>query len=144
MDAVPLLRVAEPRALEPSRNEIMPVELAGDTVAVSVTLCPALAGLGTTVRVTVGAFTVRLTAVELAPENVAVSECVPAARVDVRMTAEPLARSAVPSVVIPSRKVTVPLELAGVTEAVRVTFWPRAAGLGEAVSATVMASALTT
>jgi hypothetical protein len=43
--ALPPLSVAVPRELAPSKNCTVPVAAAGDTFAVSVTLCPKVDGL---------------------------------------------------------------------------------------------------
>jgi hypothetical protein len=44
--AVPPLRVAVPRELEPSKNCTVPVAAEGETVPVRVTLCPYVEGFG--------------------------------------------------------------------------------------------------
>src|SRR5262249_13572045 len=67
-------------------------------------------------------------------------ECVPALRDVVVNVAWPLAFSVpVPSMVVPSRKFTVPLGVpvpgaVTLTVAVKVTHWPKTGGLGETVN----------
>jgi hypothetical protein len=56
--------------------------------------------------------------------------------------ATPLARVPVPSVVVPSRKLTVPLAVAGASVAVRVTLAPVAGAVLEAVSVVVVGVAV--
>ena len=66
-------------------------------------------------------------------------ECVPAARVVVLNVATPLALSwAVPRLVVPSRKVTVPVAVGGATVAVKVTLCPGAMVAAEEVSPVVV------
>jgi len=76
----------------------------------------------------------------LSPEQVAVIECVPLLRLDVVKLAPPETSVIVPSVVVPSRKVTVPVILpaslrlpfiVGRTVSVKVTGWPRKDGFIE-------------
>jgi hypothetical protein len=78
-------------------------------------------------------------------------EAVPTARVEVVSVAVllrplPGVRVAVPIVVVPLRKVTVPVGAALVLEtvAVKVTVWPKVEGLREEVTAAVDPTALTT
>ena len=52
-DAVPPLTVPVPSEVAPSKNCTVPVDAAGDTVAVNVTACPNVDGLGTDVSVVV-------------------------------------------------------------------------------------------
>ena len=66
-------------------------------------------------------------------------ECVPAVENEVARVALPELSVAVPSEVVPSRKVTVPVAVEGVTVAVSVTVAPVATDVGEAVSAVVVA-----
>jgi hypothetical protein len=68
-----------------------------------------------------------------------VIECVPAVENEVARVALPELSVAVPSEVVPSRKVTVPVAVEGVTVAVSVTVAPVATDVGEAVSAVVVA-----
>src|SRR5262245_16159417 len=64
--------------------------------------------------------------------------CAPASSVLVVKVALPLAPSgAVPSVFVPSRKVTVPVADAPATVAVKVTVWPVDDGLGDATTVVV-------
>ena len=62
---------------------------------------------------------------------------VPTARVEVGRVATPPLRPAVPSTVKPSRKVTLPVAVLGVTVAVNVTDWSATDGLGEEVRVVV-------
>ena len=52
-DAVPPLSGAVPSEIEPSENSTVPDAADGDTVAVNVTLCPELEGLGVEASVVV-------------------------------------------------------------------------------------------
>jgi hypothetical protein len=64
--------------------------------------------------------------------------CVPAASDDVRYDALPLASVALPSTVAPSLNCTVPVAVAGVTVAVKVTIWPLATELALVASTVVV------
>jgi hypothetical protein len=68
-----------------------------------------------------------------------VIECVPAVENEVARVALPELSVPVPSEVVPSRKVTVPVAVEGVTVAVSVTLTPVATDVEEAVSAVVVA-----
>jgi len=68
-----------------------------------------------------------------------VIECVPAVANDVESVATPELSVPVPSEVVPSRKVTVPVAVEGETVAVNVTLAPVVTDVGEAVSAVVVA-----
>jgi hypothetical protein len=68
---------------------------------------------------------------ELSPLYVAVRKWVPTARADIVKVALPLLKAWPPIVALPSRKVTVPVAVAGVTLAFSVTSWPEPAGLGK-------------
>ena len=63
--------------------------------------------------------------------------CEPMARALVLKLAEPFERVPVPSVVVPSLKVIVPVADAGVMLAVRVTLWPDCAELELAANVSV-------
>ena len=67
----------------------------------------------------------------MSPEYDAVRLLLPLARDEVTMLAVPLLTGLLPKVMLPFRKVTVPLAVAGVTVACRVTCWPSRLGLGE-------------
>jgi len=104
-----------------------------------VTVWPGVAGLGEAVRlVVVDAFTISVTGADVlglsavSPPYTAVRLWLPTARLAVVVVALPLLSVAVPIGFVPSRKVTVPVALEGVTVAVRVTVCPTAAGFGDA------------
>jgi hypothetical protein len=117
---------------------------AGVTVAVKVTVCPAVAGFGATLKVvvvaTVRALTVTLWTVEVELanpallENIAVRLNTPAGRLLVVNIATPEELTfPLPSSVPPLKKFTVPNGVpvgAGVTVAVNVTGCPATAGFG--------------
>ena len=73
------------------------------------------------------------------PAYVAVRLWSPTLSALVASVAEPLDNAAEPSVVSPSRNVTVPVAVAGLTVAVSVTDWPGLAGFAEDASAVVVA-----
>jgi hypothetical protein len=143
----PLLKVTVPEIAWPE----------GDvTVDVKVTLWPKVDGLplDVTVAVVLYRFTVSLNFGEVlganlvSPEYVAVMERVPAASEEVVNVAVPPANDPVPSVVLPSLKVTTSpsggapaLEL---TVAVKVTACPTLVGFEEEVTAVLVAILLTT
>jgi hypothetical protein len=145
----PLVTAAVPRLTVPSWNVMLPVALAGNTMAVRVTGWPAFAGLGkAAMPVVVGllpaaAATVTVTAREalplkaVSPLYAAVRERVPAARMAVDSEAIPPVTFTVPIAAPPSLKVTVPVALEGVTVAVKVTVWPAMAEAGDAASVVV-------
>ena len=56
------------------------------------------------------------------------SECEPVVSVDRASVAVPPLRALVPSAVVPSLNVTVPVAVEGETVAVRTTFWPMIEG----------------
>ena len=92
--ATPLVRVAVPRLLEPSRKLMLPVGVPplAVTVAVMVTVAPAAAGLGLAVNTVVvaagaAALTTRATAVDVLVDRPAVP-----ANVAVRLWPLPAAR----------------------------------------------------
>jgi hypothetical protein len=142
------LRVAVPNSVLPRKKLTVPAGVpvgAGVTVAVSVRLCPMMAGLGAAVRaVAVGTVAVTSNAEEVEvvkavlPEYSAVTMFVPGKRLDVVKAATPDELTfAVPSSVLPRKKLTVPSGVpgVGVIVAVRVTGCPEATGFGEACSA---------
>ena len=97
-----------------------------------------------------GSVTAPLLAVKfVSPGYDAVIESLPTANVEVLMLAVPVeSRAAVPSVVLPSLKVTVPvgtpeLGATATTVAVKVTDWLDDAGLGDAVTVVVVLAWLT-
>jgi hypothetical protein len=79
-----------------------------------------------------------LTSLAASPPYAAVNECAPTLSEEVENVAVPLLIVAVPSVVLPSRKVTVPVAVAGVTVAVSVTDCPKVEGFAEEASAVVV------
>lgn len=141
-----MFSVPVPRLAVPSRNVTVPVAADGVTTALRVTCWPDLLGLGVTVRAVVEftLLTVSVTAVEglvanwLFPWYTAVSEWVPAERVEVVKTAVLLLSAWLPRVFVPSRKVTFPVAAAGETVAVRVTVWPKPEDVGATVSVVVV------
>jgi hypothetical protein len=110
---------------------------------VSEVVVGATAGAAETVWVSVGDW---LAALRGSPPYVATRRCVPAARVlSVREACPEPFREAVPRVVEPSRKVTVPVGVvpAPVTVAVRVMEVPTEAGFSDEVSDVVVAAGVT-
>ena len=101
------------------------------------------------------AFTVRLKAVDVAvmkllsPAYTAVTMCCPCVSAEVWSVARPLLSSVpVPRVVEPSMNVTVPVGVPppgaiALTTAANVVAWPAVAGLGEALTVTVVLALLT-
>ena len=99
------------------------------------------------------ALTVCVTAAEVlvaklaSPEYTAVMECEPASSEDVERVAWPAAFNAgLPSAVVPSLKVTVPVGVPGevlATVAVKVTDWPAVDGFNEEARVVVVGAALT-
>jgi hypothetical protein len=67
-----------------------------------------------------------------------VIECEPAASVEMLNVAFPALSAPVPSAVLPSVNVTVPVAVVGVTVAVKVTDEPYADGFGDEASVTVV------
>jgi hypothetical protein len=128
--ALPLLSGPVPRIFEPSLKLTTPVAAEGDTVAVNVTACPneTLTLEAVSVTVVDGLVIVTETAElalllhALSPPYSAVREWDPAVKDVVEKDALPPLSVPVPSVVVPSLKVTVPVQLAGATVAVRVRF----------------------
>jgi hypothetical protein len=145
--AEPLARATVLSVASPSLKAMVPVAPAGNTMAVRVTGWPAFAGLGkAAMPVVVGPLppaTVTVKATEvlplkaLSPLYAAVSEWLPAARIEVESEAIPLFRVRIPIEPVPSLKVTVPVALEGLTVAVTVTVCPAVAEAGEAKSAVV-------
>jgi hypothetical protein len=139
-------RETMPSTVDPSRNCTLPVAEAGETVAVNVTFCPDIAGLSDEVSAVavLSLLTVTVTAAEELPASLpsplytAAIERLPTARLEVENAADPLARFAVASTVAPSRNWTLPVAAAGVTEAVKVTLWPRVRVVLLAESAVVL------
>jgi hypothetical protein len=137
-----LLKGAAPRLVPPSLNVTLPVALAGVTVAVRLTVWPTAAGFGEEVRTVVVPADDVITSVTAtdvlapfveSPPYTAVSEWLPAVRLEVVYVAVPPAIFAVPSTALPSLKVTVPVAVDGVTLAVNVTDCPLPAVLGDAL-----------
>ena len=152
-DAAPPLRDALPRDVVPSKNCTVPVAVAGDTVALNLTLVPKVDGLRLEVRVVVvpAGLTVWASEVEVLPLKVAsppytaVIECAPPARLAVERVATPAALSAdEPRVVVPSLKLTppvgVPVPEEDVTVAVNVTDWPYVEGFKDETSVVALAA----
>jgi hypothetical protein len=139
--AAPLLSVPVPTTLLPSLNVTVPVVAAGVTVAERVMAWPPVEGLGETVSVITagGVIVVRLTVAEvveswyLSPPYTAVKACEPFEGADRTRTAAPLLSVPVPTTLLPSLNVTVPVAAVGVTAAERVIAWPPVEGFGEAV-----------
>jgi len=133
-----LLRVELPRTEEPSLNVTVPVALEGVTEANKVTGWPGVADVGDADRrVVESAFlTTSVTAVEVlaallaSPPYTAVKLWVPTESVVVVNEAVPLLTVAVPIAEPPSRKVTVPVALAGEKDATNVTLCPYVAEFG--------------
>ena len=132
--AVPLLSVPVPSEDVPSRKVTVPLASEGVTVAVRVTVWPVKTGLGDADSDVVVSIprTVRVTVLDVLVANVlfaaytAVTLCVPGVRLEVVKVATPLLSVPVPSEVVPSWNVTVPVTVAGVaaggvTVAVKVT-----------------------
>jgi hypothetical protein len=154
--ATPELSVPVPSVVAPSRNVTVPVGVppVPVTVAVNVTDWPAVEGLTEEVSVVVLAFvfttwvtTEDVLAAKLeSPPYCAVIEWEPRASVDVENDAAPPLSVPVPSVVAPSRNVTVPVGIppVPVTVAVNVTGWPIVEGLTEEPSTVVVALRLFT
>ena len=143
----PLLKVTVPEIVWPEGDE---------TVDVKVTLWPKVDGLplDVTVAVVPYRFTVSLNFGEVlganlvSPEYVAVMERVPAASEEVVNVAVPPAKDPVPSVVLPSLKVTTSpsggAPAVELTVAVKVTACPTLVGLEEEVTAVLVAILFTT
>src|SRR6266516_4415702 len=145
----------------PSRKFTVPAGLPAPggttvTVAVNVTLDPATDGFEEEVTVvvvlallTVWVSTALVLVLKFAsPPYDAVIEGDPTANVEVVNVAVPPDRVPVPSVVAPSRKVTVPLGLpapgaTGATVAVKVTLCPKTDGLADEATVVVVLALLT-
>jgi len=144
------VNAAGPQTTEgPSSNITLPVV----TVAVKMTLCPAVDGLtdevSVTVLITFNTTWERTDDVEAAlttsPEYAAVIGCVPTASVAAVQAAvglfpAPVNATALHRIVAPSLKVTVPVGDVPVTVAVKVTLRPGVEGLTEDVNAVVVAA----
>jgi hypothetical protein len=114
----------------------------GVSVAVNVTDCPEVAGLGEEIIVVaVGAmFTDCMTVLSVyypPPPYTAVIECPPVASAAVASAAVPPLAGAVPRTTEPSRNCTVPVAVFGVTAAVRVTIWEYTDGFVDELKAVV-------
>lgn len=144
--AWPALSVPVPRVVVPSRNATVPVGVpTAVTVAVKVTVCPAVEGFSEeATAVVVGRpTTVCVSAAEVLPANVAspeyfaVIECEPAVSVEVVNVACPTLRVPVPMLVAPSKNVAVPVGVPAVAEtvAVNVTDCPALDGFKDEVNA---------
>ena len=139
-----MLTVPVPRVVLPSLKVTVPVAVDGETVAVNVTEEPYVDGFDDDVTVTV-VFTLLTVCVNTddvlllsfaSPPYEAVIECVPPVSVEMLKVAFPLPIVPVPSVVLPSRNVTVPVAVEGETVAVNVTAEPYVDGFND--DATVM------
>src|ERR1019366_3160811 len=136
-----------PRVVEPSWNVPVPVAPEGVTVPVRVTPWPGVPGFGEATRAGVdGAlFTSSVIGGDVlalllaSPLYTAVTVWLPTAKPEVLRLALPLLKAWLPIVALPSRKVTVPVAVAGVTVTVSVTVWPGLAGFGEAGRVVVVA-----
>ncbi|MEP7296795.1 MAG: hypothetical protein ABI702_11450, partial [Burkholderiales bacterium] len=114
--ATPDATVPVPSVVAPSLKVTVPLEFVPVMVAVSVVLCATVVGFADAVKtvVVVRAFTVWLTALEVlvrllvSPPYTAVRLCAPAVVKVAAKVALPDAIVPVPSVVVPSLKVTVP------------------------------------
>src|SRR2546428_433700 len=155
-EALPLTRFTVASAVAPSRNVTVPVGTpvagaTGFTVALNVTACPKMEGLGVEVRLVVvlPGFTAWVAAGEVLalkvglPLQAAVSECLLGATVGVTREGWPWRSAAVPSTVAPSQKAAAPGEPrvpgpTGRTTAVNVTAWPITEGFGGAVRLVVV------
>ena len=140
--AILLETVAVPKDVAPSRNVTVPVTVPpadGTTTAVNTTVWPKLDGLmfGETVVVVVDWLIVSVTGAEVLPANFvsplycAVSVCDPKDRVTPESCAMLFETFTVPSVVDPSKNVTVPVAEplpGGWTVATSVSVWPYDAG----------------
>jgi hypothetical protein len=151
------LSVPVPSEVAPSRKDTVPVgfavPLAGVTVAVNITLAPVFPVVGpvseVVVEINAGAFIVSVNAAEVlvakfvSPLYCAVIDCEPTGSIVVESVAIPPApTTAFPaSTPTPSENVTVPEiapAVAEVTVAVSVTFAPKVAGFGEAITTVVV------
>jgi hypothetical protein len=129
-----------PSVVLPSRNVTVPVAPNGETLAVNITDCPEMDGLALEVTVVV---VLALTNWDQVTEDspkapsplyVATIEWVPNDRLEVVNVAAPRFSVRVPSVVLPSKNVTVPVAVDGDTVAVNVTACPTLDGLALEVS----------
>ena len=146
--AVPLASVAVLSVVVPSLKVTVPVALAGLTVAVRVTICPAAAELGVTSKPIAAGFVAGLiTSATVAdvlalllesPLYDAVSVWLPTARLEVTSAAAPLDIATVPRVTAPSLNAMAPVALVGITTALRVTCCPTLAGFGRAAMPVVV------
>jgi hypothetical protein len=113
----------------PSKNVTVPVAPDGETAAVKIRDCPRTDGLALEVTVVVVlAFTVWVHVAE-EPPKVATIEWFPADKLEVVNVAVPLFSVPLPSVVLPSKNVTVPVAGDGETANVNVTACPTLDGL---------------
>ena len=147
-----------PRITLPSWNVTVPVGVPAPgataaTVAVKVTAWPVAAGLTDEPRATVvdARLTVSVTTAEVlsaklpVPAKEAVSAWLPTPSDTARVAWPAALTGAVPSTVVPSRKVTVPVgtPAAEFTVAVSVTGWPKTAVAVDVLSVVVVAAAPT-
>ncbi len=127
---------------------------AGVTVAVNVTACPPLEGLGVDASVVVveARLTVTLIAVELLPINVvfpaytAVIECVLTPSPETVNVAVPDFNATLPIVLLPSWKTTEPVGVppaGALTVAVRTTGWLNSDAFGDALRTVVVLTGFT-
>jgi hypothetical protein len=146
----PLLIVTVPSAVLPSLNVTVPVAAAGETVAVNVTGAPDGDGFVEDVNATADAcstFCVSVDEVLLlsfaSPPYEALIECDPTTSVEVLKVALPLLIVPVPSIVLPSLNVTVPVAAEGETVAVNVTEDPNTDGFEDEVTVVVLLALFT-
>jgi ribosomal protein S5 len=128
--------VLVPITAPPSRNCTLPVAVDGVTVTVKVTVWPSVAGFALDVSVSEEAALITWPiAGEVDPNTcesplyAAMMECVPGVKAEVEKVAAPELTVLVPIAVPPSRNVTLPVAVDGLTVAVNVTACPAVAGL---------------
>jgi hypothetical protein len=154
-EACPAFNVPLPIEVAPSRKITVPVGVppVPVTVAVNVTVCPAVDGFTEeiTVVLEVRPWTTCVNTSEMlleefaSPEYNAVMECEPAVSVAVVNVAWPALNATVASVVAPSRKATVPVGPAEpVTVAVKVTLCPAVDGLADEVKVVLVLAPVAT
>jgi hypothetical protein len=148
--AVPEVSDPVPRVVVPSLKVTVPVAEEGVTAAVKVTDWPSVDGFWEEVRTVLLTWRTVWTSVgDVLPESLAsppytaVMLWLPTDRLGVMSTAFPAFRALVPRLVVPSKKVTVPVANDGVTVAVKVTASPTTEGLREEASVVLVLAWLT-
>jgi hypothetical protein len=127
--ALPRLRLIVPSVADPLLKVTLPVAVEGETFAVSVTLAPNTDGFAEEAKAVVvrSRLTVCTRVVEVLPPSLAsppytaVKMCDPIASVERPKVATPLPSVPVPILFEPSRNITVPVAVTGVTVAVKDT-----------------------